>query len=65
MTNVFVVIGGWKWDGSDADTIRVFATREMAEEYSTGLTKTNEGGFTLYDFSEIIELPVWAPVEGK
>lgn len=58
MTNVFVVIGGWNWDGADAESVRVFATREAAEAYADELTAAGEGGYTQYDYADVTEQEV-------
>lgn len=66
MTNVFVVIGGWKWDGEDGDSVRVFTHRELAEDYAASLTEDiNASGLARYDFTKILECPLWTIVEVK
>lgn len=63
---VFVVIGGWNWEGTDSESVRVFTHRELAEDYSAELTtKENESGYRRYDYADILERPLWSLLEGK
>lgn len=59
MTNVFVVIAGWTWDGADVESVRVFVTREAAEAYAEELRAVRSwAGYTQYDYAEVIEQEV-------
>lgn len=58
MANVFVVIGGWTWDGADAESVRVFATREAAEAYAEEPTGVGEDGYRQYDYAVVTEQEV-------
>ena len=56
MTKVYVVIGGWDYEGQDVDSVRLFLDRESAEWYGKELTvpdPTYER--TFYDYVEIVE----------
>ena len=59
MTNVFVVIAGWNWDGPDVESVRVFATREAAEAYAEELAAARSwAGYTQYDYADVTEQEV-------
>lgn len=59
MTNVFVVIGGWTWDGPDAESVRVFATRQAAEAYAEELRAARSwAGYIQYDYANVTEQEV-------
>jgi len=47
---VYVVIGGWKFEGSDAESIGVFSDRDTAVAYGESLLVGNR-----YDSYEIVE----------
>ena len=62
MTIVYVVMGGWDYEGYDTDSVRVFATIEAAQVYAEQLeSDINSMGNPRYDYSNIIE----RSVEGK
>jgi hypothetical protein len=63
--NVYIVVGGWDWEGTDSESVRVFTHRELAEDYSKELTMEGEGGYRRYDHAEILERPLWSIVEEK
>jgi len=56
MMTVYTVIGGVDYEGCDADSLRVFMTRESAEAYAATLTAPEtRRGRPVYDFTEIME----------
>ncbi len=43
MNNVYVVMGGWDYEGCDAESVEIFSTRDEADEYGESLVTV--GGF--------------------
>ena len=50
---VYVVMGGVKYDGEDADTVKVFTNRDDAVEYGQWLVSDS-----YYEYYEIVECEV-------
>ena len=52
---LWLAIGGWDYEGENADSARLFATKELAEEYAEKLKVKDEWG-TRYHYSIVKEL---------
>lgn len=54
--SVFVVAGGWDYEGHDFDSVRVFATREAADAYAEEIIRGERG--SRYDYANVTEQEV-------
>jgi len=54
---VFVVIGGWNYEGEDVESVQIFTTREESENYGNLLVNnvSTDVNVSHYDYYDIVE----------
>lgn len=55
---VYVVIAGHKYEGEDAESIQVFTSREVAEEWGQAMLERKDGQYGGPDYYMIVERDV-------